>query len=222
MYFHVKIFLICFISAVNMKLPQFFKTIAISVSLVACVAITGLAVTGCVDDDREPDKNEQIKQAVSAVVDFLTTAKDGGNYSSVSEYYDGRKFEYYADDGKIRMEYNGTTYALIENGYIYKIYQADDMTWHKNNDVYDLRNPKDRLAKLIKNINNTLWSDYDSKTKTLTATYSDGIATFNLEDGEVTLSFILDNGTTTHVINHVGTTTVTLPEDIIDDMQQTE
>lgn len=200
-----------------MKLTKFFKTIVISVLLAVSFTMAVLVMTGC--DEEEPDKEKEIKQAVSAAVDFLTNAKNCGNYSSVSEYPDGRKYEYYAEGDKFQIEYNGTTYGVLEGAHLYKVYQADDMTWHKNNDTSDLKHPASRIANLINNINRQLWYDYDKKTKTLTTAYTDGSATIKLDAGAFIITFNLDTGTTRHIINNVGTTTVTLPENIIDDTQ---
>ena len=98
------------------------------------------------------------------------------------------------------------------------------MTWHKNTDNTDLSDPVTRINNLINGINNTsnvsLWTDYNRKTKTLTATFSDGSATYKLDAGEFIVIFITNNGTTKHTIKNVGNTTVTLPENIIDDTQE--
>lgn len=56
-----------------------------------------------------------------------------------------------------------------------------------------------------------------SKTKTLTATYSDGSGTYKLDAGEFIWTIITDKGITKHTINNVGKTVVSLPENIIDD-----
>ncbi|MDE5592426.1 MAG: hypothetical protein K2I75_00575 [Clostridiales bacterium] len=206
-----------------MKLTKLLKTIAISVCLAASFAIAGLSLTGCggeTPDSQKPDRTEEIKQATSAAVDFLMTARNGWNYSYVSEYSDGSVYKYYTDNNRIKVEYNGTFYALNADR-IYKIVQADDMTWHKTNDSTDVIEPYTKINNHIDSINNTsnasLWSDYDSKTKMLTATYLDGSATIKLDAGELTITLITDKGTTKHTIKDVGSTTVTLPEDIIDD-----
>ena len=111
---------------------------------------------------------------------------------------------------------------MIEDDSLFRIYQDDDLTWHKGA-AYNITHPQERLENLINGIDNTrkasLWTDYNSKTKTLTATYSDGSATAKLDGGEFTITFIAENGTTTHIIKDVGTTIVTLPENIIDDTQ---
>ncbi len=203
-----------------MKLTKFFKTILISICLTVSFAIAGLSLTGC-GDGNEPDKYAEIDKAINAAVDFLTNARDCGNYSSVSEYYDGRVYEYYADDGKIKCVYTETFYAVKEGGFdLYKISQDDDGTWHKNNDDTDLSDPEDRMTKLIINVNRTfIWNDYDRKTKTLKCVASDGTITVSLDEGVFTLAFNYDTGTTKHTITNVGSTTVTLPEDIIDDTE---
>lgn len=204
-----------------MKLTKFIKTIFIL--LVASFVMAGLAMTGCGNDEKT-DKNEEIRQAVSAAIDFLNTVKDSGNYSSVSEYSDGRVYKYYTKDGKIKVEYNGVFYGIKEGDSLYKISKADDMTWHKTNDNTDLSDPKNRTNTLINNINNIsyywLWTDYDSKTKTLTATYSDESAKLKLDADEFVLTYFTNNGTTKHTIKNVGNTTVTLPENIIDDTKK--
>ncbi len=62
------------------------------------IAILSLTLVGC-----NSNKEEEIKQAVSATVDFLNTVKDSGNYSSVSEFSDGSIYKYYTQDGKIKV-----------------------------------------------------------------------------------------------------------------------
>ena len=183
------------------------------------MVIFSLTLAGCSNN-----KDEEIKQAVSTVVEFLNTVKDSGNYSSVSEYSDGSVYKYYTEDGKIKVEYNEVFYGVKVDNFLYKISQADDMTWHKNTDTTDLSDPVTRINNLINGINNTsngsLWTDYNSKKKTLTATFSDGSATYKLVAGEFIVTFITNNGTTKHTIKNVGNTTVTLPENIIDDTQE--
>ena len=190
------------------------------ITLFACaMAILTLMLTAC--GSGETDKEEYIEQAVSAVVDFLNTVKDGGNYSSVSEYSDGSVYKYYTEDGKIKVEYNGVFYGLKVGNYLYKISQADDMSWHMNTDNTDLSDPLTRTNNLINGITNisnwSLWSGYNSKTQTLTATLSDGKTTYKLNAGELIITIITDSGTTKHIIKDVGDTTVILPENIIDD-----
>ena len=195
------------------------------ITLFACImAILTLTLTAC--DSNETYNDEDIEQAVSGAVDFLNTVKDGGNYSSVSEFSDGSVYKYYTEDGKIKVEYNQVFYGVKVGNYLYKISQADDMSWHMNTDNTDLSDPVNRTNNLINGINNisnrSLWSGYNSKTKTLTATFSDGKATYKLNAGEFNVTFITDSGTTKHIIKDVGDTTVTLPENIIDDTQITE
>lgn len=188
------------------------------VTIGACfMVILAITLTGC----ENRNKDEEIKQAVSTVVDFLETAQDSGVYSSVSEYSDGSIYKYYTEDGKIKVEYNEVFYGVKVGSSLYKISQTDDMVWHKTNDTADLSDPISRINNLINGINNisklSLWTDYDSKTKTLTATYSDGSSTIKLDAGEFMITFISNYGITKHIIKEVGNTTVTLPEDIIDD-----
>ncbi|MDE6200608.1 MAG: hypothetical protein K2M47_01840 [Clostridiales bacterium] len=207
-----------------MKLTKFFKTIAISVCLAASFVTAGFAMAGCGNDNnpaaQKQQKTKEINQAASAAVEFLKNAKNGWNYSSVSEYSDGRLYKYYTDDYKIKVEYNGTFYALNTDR-LYKIVQADDMTWHKTTDTTDVSEPYAKINNLIASINATSnaswWTDYDSKTKTLTAADTDGSVTVTLDAGEFIITFITDKGTAKHTIKDVGTTTVTLPEDIIDE-----
>ena len=195
------------------------------ITIVACLmAIFAITLTACSNVEK-PDKDEEIKHAVSVAVEFLNTVKDSGNYSSISEYSDGRGvYKYYTEDGKIKVEYNEVYYGVKIGNNLYKISQADDMTWHKTTDTADLSDPAARTDNLINNINNTskwfLWTDYDSQTKTLTATYSDGSATLKLDGGVFIITYITNNGTTKHTIKDVGNTTVTLPDNIIDDTQE--
>lgn len=202
-----------------MKIIKLFKNVACTF-LVASIVVSALAMTGCAE---KPDKQKEINRALNAVTDFLANAKDRGNYSSVSVYSDGSIYRYYTDSGKIKIEYKETTtYGIIEDGYIYKIAQADDLTWHKNNSVYDLSDPEERVANLITNLNRAPWNDYDNKTKTLKWTQNDESATVNFDGKEFIFAIVTEKGTTTHIIKDVGTTTVVLPEDIIDDTQQTD
>ncbi|MDE7164189.1 MAG: hypothetical protein K2O04_02035 [Clostridiales bacterium] len=199
-----------------MKLARFFKTIVISFCLAACFAMAGLAMTGC--GEKKPDKQEEIDNALNAAITFLRNAKEGRNYSDVSKYSDGRVYKYYTESGKIKIEYNETTYAVIENGRIYKIYQTDDLTWHKNSNASDIGDPEVLLSNLIMKIGVLPWSEYDSKTKTLKCVLTDGSITAKLDAGVLIINLIEDTGATTAItIKDVGSTTVTLPEDIVDD-----
>lgn len=210
-----------------MKLTKFLKTIAISVCIAASFAIAGLAMVGCGNDNnsaaQKQQKTKEINQAANAAVDFLNTAKaNGGNYYSTSEFSDGSVYKYYTADGKMKIEYNGELFYGVKIGNsLYKISQADDMTWHKTNNLADLSDPVARTDNLINSINKTskysLWTDYDNDTKTLTATYTDGNATVKLDAGVLVVTFNLDTGTTKHTIQNVGDVAVTLPENIIDD-----
>lgn len=194
------------------------------ITLCVCLmAIFTLTLAACGNDDEKPNQDEEIEQAVSTVVDFLNTVKDSDNYSSVSFLSDGSIYKYYTENGKFKIEYNEVFYGVSVGDSLYKISQADDMTWHKNTDTSDFSDPITRINNLINGIDNTskasLWTDYNSKTKTLTATYSDGNTTVKLDAGEFCITYITNNGTTKHIIKDVGDTTVTLPENIIDDTQ---
>ncbi|MDE5562115.1 MAG: hypothetical protein K2J01_00940 [Clostridiales bacterium] len=211
-----------------MKLTKFFKTIVISVCLAVSFVTAGLAMVGCGGGNNPEDKNdktEEIKQAASAAVDFLNAAKEnGGNYYSTSEYSDGSVYKYYTADGKMKIEYNGELFYGVKVGNsLYKISQADDMTWHKTNDFSELGDPVARTDNLINSINKTsklsLWTDYDSDTKTLTATYSDETVTVKLDAGVLVITFNWVTGTTKHTIQNVGDVAITLPENIIDDTE---
>ena len=190
---------------------------------VCLMAILTLTLTACGSGEKI-NKDEEIEQAVSDVIDFLNTVKDSGNYSSVSEYSDGSVYKYYTEDGKIKVEYSEVFYGLKVGDCLYKISQDDDMNWHMNTDTTDLSDPITRTDNLINGINNiskaVLWTDYNRKTKTLTATFSDGIATYTLNAGEFSVTYFTNSGTTKHIIKNVGSTTVTLPENIIDDTQK--
>lgn len=194
------------------------------------MAILVLVLTGCANEEK-PNKDEEIKKAVSTAIDFLNTVKASGNYSSVSEYSDGRIYKFYTEDGKIKVEYNDEVfYGMKIENHLYKISQADDMTWHKHTDTTDLSDPATRNNTLINAINNmtkySLWTDYNSNTKTITATLSDGTANLKLDTGIFILTYKLETGitthTTTHTIKDVGNTTVTLPENIIDDTKNSK
>lgn len=213
-----------------MKIAKFLKTTVISICLAASFAAAGLAMVGCGDGktpaSQNPNKAAEIKQAVNAAVEFLNTTKEnGGNYYSVSEYSDGSVYKYYTADGKMKIEYKGELFYGVKVGNsLYKISQAEDMTWHKTNDFSELSDPITRTDKLIDGINKTskmsLWTDYDSDTKTLTATYSDGTETITLNAGVLVITSYLDTGKTTkHTIQNVGDVAITLPENIIDDTE---
>lgn len=196
------------------------------VTLLVCImTILTQTLTACGNDEK-PNKDEEINQAVSNVIEFLNSVKDSGNYSSVSEFPDGSVYKYYTAYSKIKVEYNKVEYNEVfygvkEGNILYKISQADDTTWHKITDTTDLSDPIARTNNLINGVNNTsnafLWTDYNSKTKTLTATYSDGSGTYKLDAGEFIWTIITDKGITKHTINNVGKTVVSLPENIIDD-----
>ena len=187
------------------------------------MTMLAIMLAGC-GNNGKPKKDEEIKQAVNTAIDFLNTARTSGNYSSVSEYSDGSIYTYYAEDGKLKVEYkNDVFYGEQSGSRFYKISQTDDMIWHKTYDTTDLSNPRTRINNLINGINNTtdlsLWTDYDGETKTLTATYADGSSTLKLDAGVFVITYFTDSGTTKHTIKEVGNTTVTLPENIIDDTQ---
>lgn len=188
------------------------------ITVLACfMAISALAVTGC----ESQNKDEEIKQAVESTIGFLNTAKESGVYSSVSEYSDGSVYKYYTEDGKIKVEYNEIFYGVKEEGILYKISLTDDMIWHKTKDTENLSDPATRIDNLIDGINRisrfSLWTGYDGRTKTLTATYSDGSSTIKLDGGEFVITHHLNGGLTRHIIKEVGNTAVTLPEPILDD-----
>lgn len=194
----------------------FLKTKALPVLLAASALTVGLVATGCGDD--EPDKEKERADALSAVIAFLESAKESKNYISVSERSNIPTYTYCADGDKILIDYNGVmTYAVIEDDYIYKIYQSDDSSWHKDLNFYNIDAPAARIESLISKINATPWNDYDRQTKTIICVLDDGKATVKLDEDQLTVSIIEENKTTTFAINDVGTTVVTLPENIIDD-----
>ena len=200
-----------------MKVNKFFKTIVITAMLA-----TSVVMAGC-DGDNKPQQTEweEIEQAVNAAVDFLEAARDGCNYLSVSEYTSDT-YEYYVEGDKIKVEYNDELfYGVIEDGELYKIVQSDDGTWRATDDVTDLFEPSYRIGNLIKSIERTttllLWTDYNAKTKTLTAVYADGSGTLTLDAGTFIWAITDDNGNTaTHTISNVGDTVVTLPENAVE------
>lgn len=212
-----------------MKITRILKTKALAVLLAASALAIGLAVTGCGGTDPDADaanKANALKEraaAISEINEFLQNVKEGKNYTSVSVRTTTPTYIYYADGDKIKIEFDGTTdYGVIENNSIYKISQADDLCWHKNNNVYDVMNPAERISSLITKINAMPWNGYDGKTKTVICILDDGSATAKLNAEVLTVNIIVENKTTTFIIKDVGTTTVTLPENIVDDTQSTE
>lgn len=203
-----------------MRLKSILKTIVVAVVLVVSVVVTGLAMTGC--GEEKPDKEKEIKQALSTVNKFLENAKEDRNYTDISEYSDGSIYKYSAYYDKIKIEYNGTTtYGVTENGCFYKITQTDELQWHKSNDVSDLPDPQERIAKLISRINATPWNDFNNKTKTLICVLDDGNVTANIDSDKLIVNLIMDTGsTTTFTIKDIGKTVVALPDNIIDDTQE--
>lgn len=185
------------------------------------LTVIALSLCACGPNTDKTDKTEQIYKAAADIVEFLNCVKESGNYSSVSEYDDGSKYYYYTVDGKIKVEYNDEVFYGLADGELYKIYQAEDLSWHKTTKADNLTDPVKKVEKLISSIDNTsryrLWNDYDSATKTLTSTFTDGHTTVKLDAGELSITFVTATSTTSHTINRVGETSVTLPDNIIID-----
>lgn len=206
-----------------MKLTKFFKTIVISFCLVASFALAGL--TGCGNDSKNSADKREISDAWGKIELYLSSVKDGRNYATIVDRSNSNMFSftYYGDGDKFQIDYNDTViYGVVENYQIYKISQADDLSWHKrkSTDVDDMRAPQAQIQSLITKLNYCAWNEYNSKTKTLKYVTTDGTITAKLSNNELTVEFIYTDGTEKTMkitVKDVGTTTVTLPENIIDD-----
>ena len=110
----------------------------------------------------------------------------------------------------------------MEEKNIYKVFQSSDLSWHKNTEVDDMRKPADQIQSLISKLNILSWNEYNSKTKILKSELTDGIVTAKLIANELTVNFIYTDGSNKSlevIVKDVGSTNVTLPDNIVDDTQ---
>ncbi|MCH5165107.1 MAG: hypothetical protein J1G01_01740 [Clostridiales bacterium] len=204
-----------------MKIKKFFKINVLPVLIAASVPASGFAMTGCGNDNS--NKEPYISEVVNSINLFLSRAKYEQNFTSITNQPNVYSFTYYGDGDKFQIDYDDSIiYGIVEEDNIYKISQSNDLSWHKSTDIDDMRNPKDQISSLISKLNVLYWNEYNSKTKTLKCELTDGIATATLIANELTVNFIYTDGTEKSleiIVKDVGTTVVTLPENIIDDTQ---
>ena len=202
-----------------MRIKKFFKTIVVPAILAASVTVSCCALSACADSDNENDAQQLIQTSADELKMFMADARSGRNFTTVSIYSDGSTWVYYADDDKIKTDYKGTTtYGLIENKHIYRIYRTDDLQWHRTDDAGDLRDPEAQLTILYNKLIFMPWNEYDNEAKALVCALDDGRATAKLESEKLTVDIVLDTGvTTTFIVKDIGTTTVSIPDDIAND-----
>ena len=203
-----------------MRSLKLFNTKILPALLAASAFAIGFAMTGCGDNTgKEPD----ISEVVNSLNSFLSQAKYEQNFTAITNQPNVYAFTYYGDVDKFRIDYNDTFfYGVVEENNIYKISQSDDLSWHKSTDIADLRAPKDQIQSLISKLNGLSWNEYDSKTKILKCELTDGIVTANLDTNQLKVNFIYTDGPEKSlevIVKDVGTTAVSLPENIIDDAQ---
>ena len=192
--------------------------IMLSISTLA----TGFATAGCGDNNSSNGK--VIADAVESMNLFLSQAKDEQNFTVITNQPNVYAFTYYGDVDKFRIDYADTFfYGVVEENNIFKISQSDDLSWHKSTEIDDLRAPKDQIQSLISKLNALSWTEYNSKTKTLKCELADGMTSAKLIDNELTVNIVYYTDESEKsleiLVKDVGSTNVTLPENIVDDTQ---
>ena len=225
-----------------MKINQLWnllKTKMLPAFLVANALAMSFAVTGCGDKpnseipetpqepqkppvvvDNDKDKEKELADAIAVLNKFMADAKVGKNFIFVSESANNQTHTYYADADKTKIEYSDViTYIENEEDTIYKVFQAEDQSWHKDIADEGTKDANDMITSFIVKVNAISWSEYDSQTKMLKYELNNESATATLDTDKITVNVIAADDAQTFILKNVGTTTVTLLENIIDDTQ---
>ena len=185
------------------------------VALVLAIFAASLMLVGC--GDEEPDDGRA--EGLNELNRYFETVASAKSYTVEYSYTSGAAYSYYADQDKIKIDDNGTvTFYVNEEGIIYRIYSAQDETWHKERTDGDGEYLGDNIGKLAQSLNDGVCNSYDKATKTLSFTLNGETATITMEKESITVVMNSKSGKTTITIKDVGTTTVTLPNNIVDDM----
>ena len=193
---------------------KFIKVGAITFAMAAAMAFNAMAMAACdpkptptptppnppitVPEDKDKEAQEALARGTAlfeAELDKIETTK---NFT----YNDGSK-NYLVDGDTLKI---GEDYIVKENGTLYKFSKQEDGKYHKQ--TTDENDASQVLSALLEKVDDLTFTKYDETTKTLTA---NGI-TIKVDNG-----LTIKIGNKIHTVTDINNTTITLPNEIVDD-----
>ena len=190
---------------------------------------TAFSFAGCelFKSEEKKRQEELFENAVAEVTELLTTASEGMNFT-LTRYscVDGKMNDCFKFDNDLVewfqqnaiMTYH--TYHYIENGVIYEMSRDDDGYWkteimEKAELIAIIESERDFPAVTLKEVD---WRSYNEEENLLTGRIiGEGLVQMRVEDGK---AYYLPGDKRLYVFSDIGTTTVTLPENVVDNTDE--
>lgn len=185
-----------------------------ALALASGVSLTTCAFVGCgFNEERQLYRN-----AVEEVTERLTAVQEMNNFT-YTRYLNNRLDYYFKFDGDL-VEYlylGDLKYCYTENDILYQMSQDDDGYWKTEimDDPYFIEIFRTFSTTLLETIN---WSSYNEEENVLSGTQDGYSIQMSVNNGEIT--YKAPGGL--YVFSDIGTTIVTLPENVIDDTTEDE
>ncbi len=199
------------------NLKQFVTfALASGISLTTAFAFAGCGLS---KSEEEKGQEELFENAVAEVTECLVAVQEGSNFTLTCYNTDSQELEYYfkLDNDLVEYTYLGKSYYYYtENGVVYQIRKDDDGYWSSRilenaTLIDDIRSYPMILAKTIK------WFSYDQEEGVLSGNSMVGFSSdIKIENGEI--YYKAPGGL--YVFSDIGTTIVTLPENVIDNTSE--
>ncbi len=181
---------------------------------------TAFAFAGCelFMSEEEKRQEEVFENAVEEVTERLTAVQEMNNFT-YTRYLNNRLVYYFKFDGDL-VEYlylGDLKYCYTENDILYQMSQDDDGYWKTEimDDPYFIEIFRTFSTTLLETIN---WSSYNEEENVLSGTQDGYSIQMSVNNGEI--YYKAPGGLC--VFSDIGTTTVTLPENVIDDTTEDE
>ncbi len=165
---------------------------------------------GTVVEEPSDESTEEMtmEEAIGKVEEF-TSSISQGNFT----YFMGDSIVYSFDGDTVALSQDGdVTYFVYEDGVNYAItYDNDEEVWYKN--VTEEFDVSAAVGELVSDIVSISYSDYDAENNLLYGMIQERIsAVVQVTDSKLTIEF----AGRTSVFTSVGTTTVSLPENVVE------
>lgn len=169
----------------------------------------------------EVDKEKELKNAKEELARFMARVQAEKNFTAeIETTLPAQKYTICIDGNKAKTSNSGKiSYVVNEDENLYKIFQTEDQSWHKDNADEGTKSAEDIVSELIVGINKIAWTNYDKDSKSLSVTTPEYVATAHLDDEQVSFTAGSEGRSENCTLSDVGTTLVTLPENVIDDTQ---
>lgn len=188
-----------------------------ALALASGVSLTTCAFVGCgFNEERQLYRN-----AVSEATESLTSIKEVNNFTLSCYNTESQKLDYYfkVDNDVVEVKFSisesSSYYYYSEDGTFYMVSKDDSGNWNRkitgDTALYNAAQSfSTTLASAI------VWSSYDGEENILTGRYYGNTIEMKIENGEIYFKI----GKEFYTYTDIGTTIVTLPENVIDNTSE--